>query len=184
LELSDRELFERYKHDVYALCRYMVRDASDAEDLCQETFIQALSVDRSSVEQLKPWLIRIAINRCNNHLGRSRRRRVKETLAFMLRGRERGNPVEERMERMEASTEMNRLYSRLPAKIRMTLTLRYVNDLSLQEIADVLSVPLGTVKSRMHKGHGMLRKWIGPSLKEEKEGFTDGKRRDANEAVY
>ncbi|MGE7823663.1 RNA polymerase sigma factor [Paenibacillus sp. NPDC093718] len=81
--MNDRQLFKTYKEQVYLFCRYMLRSQSDAEDVCQEVFFKAMTADRSSVQNLKSWLLRIAANECNTLLRRRRNGWNKELLSFM-----------------------------------------------------------------------------------------------------
>lgn len=155
---SDRELFETYRLDVYRLCYYMLQNASDAEDVCQDVFVTVLRRDRSGIEQVKPWLMKIAVNRCKNHLDRRSRGMRKEWLSFLKFHPRFSETTEEKVERKERSTELLRLLGALPVKIRSAMTLRFVNDLSLQEIAQTLDIPVGTVKSRLHKGISLLQR--------------------------
>lgn len=151
--MTDKELFEAYSRDVYRLCLSMLNNRADAEDLCQDVFVKAFQYERAGHDYLKPWLLRIAMNLCRTHLKRTGNGRRKERLFFTLtRFRSASGPDEE-AERKEADSELDRLFRKLPGRIRDVLLLRYVGELSLSEIASVLEIPLGTVKSRLHKGH-------------------------------
>lgn len=154
---SDRELFEAYKHDIYKLCRYMTNNGADAEDICQEVFVKALGQDRSRVTEEKAWLLRIAANLCRNHYNRKKRGVLKEIRSvFLIKPPEPKQPEDE-VVRQEQSNEFVRLLAELPVKFRAVLTLRYGNGLSLEEVAHILEIPVGTVKSRIHKGLALMR---------------------------
>ncbi|AIQ54263.1 RNA polymerase sigma factor [Paenibacillus sp. FSL R7-0331] len=155
---SNRELFEAYSKTVYRTCYYMVQDASDAEDLCQEIFITLFRSDWQCVEHLKAWIMKITVNTCLNHLKRSQSLRQKIAQNLHLWGSAKSEePVERLVEQKETAQEWAGYMSRLPAKIRAVLTLRYMHDFSLAEIAEALSIPVGTAKSRQHKGIKMMR---------------------------
>lgn len=164
--LNDRELFETYKEQVYRLCRYMMQNPSDAEDLCQEVFVKALLADRSQVRDLKSWLLRIASNECNSVLRRRKNGWAKELRAYLLARPRLGNPVEESADRHEIKAEFDRMYGKLPDKIRLAVTLRYANDMSVPEIAGVLGIPEGTVKSRLNRGIKLLQQMAAFQEKE------------------
>ncbi|MFP4975752.1 RNA polymerase sigma factor [Paenibacillus sp. CN-4] len=154
---SNRELFEAYSKDVYRTCYYMVQNAADAEDLCQEVFI---TVFRSEWEQVKfprAWIMKIAVNTCLNHLKRSSnlQKKVADNL-YLWKGRAEAT-VEQTFEEKETAQEWSSYMLRLPAKIRAVLTLRYMHDFSLTEISEALSIPVGTAKSRLHKGLKLLK---------------------------
>lgn len=155
---SNRELFESYNKDVYRTCYYMVHDAADAEDLCQEIFITVFRSQWRNVEYLKPWIMKITVNACLNHLKRQRslqHKVVANLHLFQERGT--GGSVEGLIEQKETSREWEVHLSRLPVKIRAVLTLRYMHDFSLAEVSEALSIPVGTTKSRLHKGLKLMK---------------------------
>jgi RNA polymerase sigma-70 factor (ECF subfamily) len=155
--VDDKTMFEAYSRDVYRLCYSMVRNRADAEDLCQDVFVRAFRQERSGIDRPKPWLMRIAMNACRTHLKRTRSGRLKEQRHFFLLSRYRAIGPDEEAERKEAGGELDKLLRLLPERIREVLVLRYVGELNLAEIAGVLDIPEGTVKSRLHKGHAKLK---------------------------
>ncbi|MBN3524893.1 RNA polymerase sigma factor [Paenibacillus apiarius] len=155
--MTDREFFERYNKEVYRTCYYMLRDASDAEDICQEVFMKALTSGWQQVEYLKTWLMRITVNHCLNHLRRRKTRRMKEKMLLLFQ-REQAEPSALSMvERQETEDEWKRRMAQLPDKIRAVVTLRYTNDFALAEIAEILEIPIGTVKSRLNRGLKLMK---------------------------
>ncbi|MBD0378570.1 RNA polymerase sigma factor [Paenibacillus sp. WST5] len=163
--MTDRELFETYRKDIYLLCYYMLQHVSDAEDICQETFVKAFQIDRCTIEKMKPWLIRIAVNLCKNQLERSKRGKLKELKLFLLQTMHLSEPAETVFERIEGDRQLERWLQALPVKIRAVMTLRYINDLPLAEVAEVLDIPLGTVKSRLNKGLQLAKKHLNTETK-------------------
>ncbi|WP_159882269.1 RNA polymerase sigma factor [Paenibacillus puerhi] len=168
--MNDRELFQTYRNDVYYLCYYLLQNAADAEDMCQETFVRALQADRSRVESLKPWLLRIAANLCSSHGKRRSQGTWKEWTSFLLQPKQSHEPAEESVMRQEGERDLERWLGKLPPKLRSVLALRYVSELSHQEIADCLDIPLGTVKSRMSKGMQLLREQLEAGIHEKWKG--------------
>ncbi|MEK3884467.1 RNA polymerase sigma factor [Paenibacillus sp. PL2-23] len=154
---SDKELFEANKEDVYKLCRLMSSSQSDAEDICQEVFVKALGQDRSRITEEKAWLLRIAANLCRNQYSRRKRGLQKELLSYFLRKPALPLQPDDQVIRREQQDEFVKWLEELPIKLRAALSLRYGNGLSLEETAKVLDIPLGTVKSRIHKGLAVLR---------------------------
>lgn len=155
--MTNHQLFETYRSDVYRICYYMLGQAADAEDLCQEVFLTAFRADRAGIDNLKPWLLRIAVNRCVNLLKRRGNLRSKlANYSHLLVGKAERTP-EDRIEQREASEEWADRLARLPVKIRTVVSLRFVHDLGISEIAELLDIPPGTVKSRQHKGLKLLR---------------------------
>ncbi|WP_166246179.1 RNA polymerase sigma factor [Paenibacillus turpanensis] len=155
--MDDELFFKTYSRDVYRYCLYMTQNKQDAEDLCQEVFVTALQQELHRIERPKAWLMRLALNQCRNYFARRKRGAAKEWLSYLLSRTNRGEQVEETFLRKETAVEFGKLYSKLPEKIRSVMTLCYINELSLQEAAEVLDVPLGTVKSRLHRGLSQLR---------------------------
>ncbi|RCW49348.1 RNA polymerase sigma factor [Paenibacillus prosopidis] len=158
--LTGKELFEAYNKDVYRMCLHMLRNASDAEDLCQEVFIAAMRKEWNNIEHRKAWLLKIAVNRCLNHLRKTRLVRTKEKVFEWLFTETAVKTVDYMVEEREAALEYSLLLQNLPLKIRAVVTLRYVQELTHVEIADVLNIPIGTVKSRLHKGMKLLKVMI------------------------
>lgn len=173
---SNRELFETYNKDVYRTCYYMVHDAADAEDLCQEVFITVFRSKWENVEYLRAWIMKIALNICLNHLKRTRslQKKVTENL-YLWKGQAEAT-VEQTFEEKETAEEWASYMSCLPVKIRAVLTLRYMHDFSLAEISEALSIPLGTAKSRLHKGLRLMEsilKDTGVDDEERREEFYE-----------
>jgi len=164
--MNDRELFETYKEQVHRLCYFMMHNRSDAEDICQEVFVKAILTDRSQIREMKPWLLRIASNECNSVLRRRKNGWTKELGAYLLSRPHLSNPVEESVDQWEIKMEFCKLYSKLPDKIRMVVTLRYMNELTVPEISNVINIPEGTVKSRLNRGIKLLQNMAAPQVKE------------------
>ncbi|CAH1055817.1 RNA polymerase sigma factor [Paenibacillus pseudetheri] len=155
---TNRELFEAYNKDVYRTCYYMVHDAADAEDLTQDVFITVFRTNRENVEHLKAWIMKITVNHCLNHLKRKRtlQQKVSDNLYLFEKSPE--IPVEQLIEMREMTMEWAKYLRKLPVKLRVVITLRYMHDFSLAEVSELLSIPLGTTKSRLHKGLKVLRR--------------------------
>ncbi|AET57903.1 RNA polymerase sigma factor [Paenibacillus terrae] len=155
---SNRELFDRYQRDVYRTCYYMVHDPSDAEDLTQEVFITLFRSNREHIEQLKAWIMKVTVNHCLNYLKRRNSLHTKVSANPHLFTGIESKPVDRLVEERESAEEWAVYMNRLPAKIRAVLTLRYMYDFTLGEISELLSIPLGTVKSRTHKGLRLMER--------------------------
>lgn len=164
--MTDREIFESYRNDVYYLCYYLLKNAADADDICQEVFMKAFQADRSRIERMKPWLIRIAANLCKNHLDRKKRGVLKELKHFVLQGLQRSEAADISLMRKEGELELASWLQALPIKIRPVMALKYVHELSLAEIAESLGIPLGTAKSRLNKGLSLIKKQMNKDNQE------------------
>jgi RNA polymerase sigma-70 factor (ECF subfamily) len=151
-------LVERHHSSLLGfLYRLTGGDRSLAEDLTQEAFLRALrSIQQyRSAQRFKPWLYAIAVNAARDHFKRA------EMRYGMLLGDDDvdglADPVEWDDTRLDASQQVATAIAALPAHQREAILLRYYQDLSLAEIAEVLAIPIGTVKSRLSLGLRQLR---------------------------
>ncbi|KKO53918.1 RNA polymerase sigma factor [Paenibacillus sp. DMB20] len=165
--MTDREFFEQYNKDVYRTCYYMLRNASDAEDVCQEVFMKALNSGWQQVEYLKTWLMRITVNHCLNHIRASKTRRMKEAMLTLFQRDKAAPSTLTLVEQQETKDEWKRRMDRLPDKIKVVVMLRFTNDLPLADIAEVLDIPLGTVKSRLNRGLKLMKNMMDELDEEE-----------------
>jgi RNA polymerase sigma-70 factor, ECF subfamily len=165
-EKAYRELVEQYQAQVYSLALRMVRRAEDAEDLTQETFVRMFrALSRYDTERsFAAWLFTIASRLCIDHI---RRRKVSP---ISLTQRERDSEEEYQIEvedpglkpdevatYAEEERRTTDLIDSLPPHYRIVVILRHQQDLSYEEIAEALHLPLGTVKARIHRARGLLR---------------------------
>jgi RNA polymerase sigma-70 factor (ECF subfamily) len=165
-----RQLVERYQGAVYNLAYRMLGSPDEAEDAAQEIFIRLYRqlARYDTARKFSTWTLAIATNYCIDQLRRRRMQLVPlENVIPWARAREAG-PEARALDR-EAHDEMQVLLRRLPEKYRAVLILRYWQELSCAEIANVLAVPEGTVKTQLHRA----RKALGKLLEER------GERRDA-----
>ncbi|MDO3409305.1 RNA polymerase sigma factor [Saccharibacillus sp. CPCC 101409] len=158
--MTNKELFETYRSDVYRTCYYMLGQAADAEDICQEVFMTAFRSGWQHIDNVQAWLLRIAVNRCLNLLKRRTTLRSKLTTHSRLLVRAPEQTPDAAAEDREAAEEWAGYLGRLPIKIRAVISLRYIHDLAIAEIAEILKIPAGTVKSRQHKGLKLLKQML------------------------
>ncbi|OWA34512.1 RNA polymerase subunit sigma-70 [Saccharibacillus sp. O16] len=169
--MDDKLLFQTYKEDVYRYCLYMLRSQTDAEDISQEVFVKAMLADRSKVEHIKAWLMRIAYNECHSLAQRRTNGNRKEQKAFAIQLPLKPSPsVEKDYERAETADEFGKLLNRLKPKVKEALLLYYMADLTAAETAEALGIPLGTAKSRINRGLKMLRKLYEKTPEAVEEG--------------
>jgi RNA polymerase sigma-70 factor, ECF subfamily len=161
------ELVTRYRVRVIALVRRMLtssQTAIDPEDIAQEAFLDAYRRRQTFRRgaQFRPWLYGIAVNRCVDKI----RVMDRESTLTLL-------PSDEASESVIASAEMapletvirsqeisdiDREITHLPAKLRAVLVLRYVDDLSYEEIASACALPIGTVKTHLFRARAELKR--------------------------
>jgi len=146
---DDRERFESWvtEHQpvVFRAAYLILRDRSGAEDVAQETFIRAFrTLERSDPgETVRPWLYRIAVNTALNEL----RRRRRESTAY---ARSVASDEVDPTAASETRSVVAEAIDKLPDNQRVAIICRYFLDLSEREMASVLGVRPGTVKSRLH----------------------------------
>ena len=161
-----RQLVERYQGAVYNLAYRMLGDPGDAEDAAQEIFVRIYrQLGRyDPARKFSTWTLAIATNYCIDQLRRRRMQLVPlENIIPWARAREAG-PEGEAITQ-EQRDEVQRLITQLPEKYRAPLVLRYFDELSCAEIAEVLGLPEGTVKTQIHRA----RKALGKLLAEGEE---------------
>jgi len=154
--------------EVYTLARYLLHDASDAEDAVQECYLRALRhFDTFRGPAIKPWLFAILRNVCNGEFARRSRAactkdgETQEGESDVPLWQEAAISPESEVLRQRDAKTVRRLVTELPEPFREAIVLREINDLSYREIADVIGVPVGTVMSRLARARSMLRKaWI------------------------
>ena len=169
-EAAYRELIRRYERPVFSLVLRMVRDRQLAEDLAQETFIKALNAISSYRPEFKfsSWIFKIANNAAIDHL----RRRELDTLsidgapnatsaedieATALQVGDKGETPLAELEARELGTAIEQAIGRLRPEYRSCIMLRHVEGLAYEEIAQLLDLPLGTVKTYIHRARHELR---------------------------
>jgi RNA polymerase sigma-70 factor, ECF subfamily len=152
-ESAQREVFERYKDRVFSIAvEYLRGDESAAKDVTQEVFVKAFRGVRTFREDARftTWLYRLVTNACVDELRRHRR------LVFMGDVPQHLHPATHQSEPAEFDREVKTALARLSPKLRMVILLRYFEDLSYDEIAEVLGVTSGTVASRLNRAHRAL----------------------------
>jgi RNA polymerase sigma-70 factor (ECF subfamily) len=169
-EAAYRELVRRYERPVFSLVLRMVRDRQLAEDLAQETFVKALNAIATYRPEYKfsSWIFKIANNAAIDHL----RRREVNTLSLdgapnatsqedieataLQVGDKAETPLAE-LESRELGTAIERAIGHLRPEYRSCILLRHVEGLAYEEIAQMLDLPLGTVKTYIHRARHELR---------------------------
>ncbi len=158
------QLVHRYERELFGYLRHYLGDAEQAEDVFQQTFLQVhLKCEQFEPgRKLRPWLYTIATNQAIDLQRRNRRHRLPSldrrsggdsqdetgTLGQLLDSPEPG-PAQ-RAELAERRAEVRRAVAELPEPTRQVVLLVYFQGLKYREAADVLSIPVGTVKSRLH----------------------------------
>ncbi len=153
-------LYDRHQGLVFRTALAITGDAEAAADLLQEVFLRlhrfASHID--SERPLEPWLYRMTTNLSYTWVKRHNRLlRPLEDVADWISGNRKDTPAV-RSEINESWRQIKQALSSLPLSHRGVVVLYYIDDLSIQEIADILEIPVGTVKSRLHYSRQALRK--------------------------
>ncbi len=166
-----REIVNRYKNALYAFLRRFVNQQSLVEEVFQETFLQ-LFMSRDSFDPsrpLRPWLFTIAANKAKDFL-RKQHRTAAIPLGTMAEQEEMSfddvlncltsdtRVPYERLERRETARRVRAVIADMPESLREILILAYFNKFSYKQMAEILSIPIGTVKSRLHTAVGRFAK--------------------------
>jgi RNA polymerase sigma-70 factor (ECF subfamily) len=159
------EIVQNYSRRIYNLAYRFTSRADTAEDLTQEVFIRVYrSLDQYNPKQgdLQNWLMRLARNLIIDDY-RKRQRAPQDEAADDLEDhqyhlRAAGNTVQREMERRELGVQVQAGIDKLSADLRTCVILRDIEELSYQEIVDLLEIPEGTVKSRINRGRIELAK--------------------------
>lgn len=156
-------LFDRYYPQVYRTALVITHDDDIAADIAQDCFLRlhqyAHRIDTTL--PLSPWLYRVTVNLAYTWLSRRKRRRISlESLVDQLMMPARFSP-DHAAERAETQAHVRAAISQLPFNQRVVVVLHYLNGLSLEEIAEVVECPVGTVKSRLHYARKTLRRHLG-----------------------
>ena len=161
-----KELLRRYRRSVYSLTYRMVGNREEARDLAQEVFIRAFrSLHRyDPTRPFSSWIFKIASNLCIDYY------RKKRLSTVSIHDTYDGDDERPRVELVDpeplpdevfqSQTQRERLdvlLASLPPRYRVVVQLRHKSDLSYEEIATELAIPIGTVKARLHRAHRLLR---------------------------
>ena len=166
-------LVRKYQHRTVALIGRYVHDWSEAQDVAQDTFIRAYRAmgNFRGDAQFSTWLHRIAVNTAKNHLVANKRRPPggdvdiddAEQFESGLRLRDNDTPERELM-RHEMEQTVMRAVEALPEELRVAITLREVEGLSYEEIAQQMQCPIGTVRSRIFRARDAIDVQLRPLM--------------------
>ncbi len=171
-------LVRKYQHRIAALIGRYIRDWSECQDVVQDTFIRAYRAigNFRGDAQFYTWLHRIAVNTAKNHLAANNRRPPTDDIEIGdaelydggARLRDTDTPERELM-RQEMELTVMRAVDALPEELRMAITLREVDGLSYEEIAQRMDCPIGTVRSRIFRAREAIDAQLRPLLDNPKQ---------------
>jgi len=170
-EAAFREIVTRYKNGLYAFLRRFLSRRDLIDDVFQETFIQ-LFTSRDSFDAtrpLRPWLFTIAANKAKDALRKWQRKSAipigtivdSEELSFgdVLNAITSDSRMpSDNLEKTENALRVEKIIANMPENLREILILSYFNRFSYKQMAEILSIPIGTIKSRLHTAVGRFAK--------------------------
>lgn len=180
---GDKRAFEllviKYQRKVARLLSRMVRDAAEVEDISQEAFIKAYRAlpGFRGESAFYTWLYRIAVNTAKNHLV-ARGRRAPTSTQFDNEEAEGFDDAESLRDNSTPDAELqskqiaqavNQAVDALPEELRTAITLREIDGLSYEEIAQMMDCPIGTVRSRIFRAREAIAEKIRPMLGTSKD---------------
>jgi RNA polymerase sigma-70 factor (ECF subfamily) len=172
-EKAYRELLDRYQRPVFSLIYRMVRDREQAEDLAQETFVKVFNhIDSFNPKyKFSSWIFKIASNLTIDALRKKDLNTVSldgsrhastpdEIDATRITVESRDENPEEFLEAKELGQEIESAIGRLRPEYRTAILLRHVEGRPYEEIAEIMGIPLGTVKTYIHRARGELKETL------------------------
>jgi len=175
-EAAYKELMENYRGAIYNLLYKMVRNREETEDLVQEAFMKAFKALPSFNEEyaFSTWLYKIAINNCIDHM----RKKKLKTYSINKPVRAKDGELDREFPDTSMSPDKKILsdersniigiaIDELPENYRTAILLRHKEERSYEEIAQILDIPLGTVKARIFRAREMLKKKLKDKIVRE-----------------
>jgi len=159
-----RTLYDAYKDRVYSLALYALSgDADAAADVTQQVFVKLMdSIDTFRGDaQFSTWLYRLVANACVDVQRRMKSRKWVSS-EELLETLPHPSSQEQSFARTHTAEIVKRAVFTLPTELRVTVLLRYFQELSYEEIAAALKCPVGTVASRLNRSHQLLAKALSP----------------------
>ena len=177
VQKGDKRAFDllviKYQHKIFAVISRFIRDSAEVQDVAQDAFIKAYRAlpNFRGDSAFYTWMYRIAINTAKNHLVARNRRPpasdldVEEAEYFPDNDNiHEMNTPERNLLRDELHGVIDQAFKDLPDDLRMAVTLRELDGLSYEEIAEVMECPIGTVRSRIFRAREAIDKKIQPLI--------------------
>ena len=147
------ELVRTYQHRVFGVAFRMLSNAAEAEEIAQEVFLRAHRglADFRGDAKLSTWLYAIASRLCLNRLGSGERAMTRGGDAVLMQLPHEASGPDTVLEQSELEAALHRAIAELPDERRIVVVLRDLEGLAYEEIAEALDLPVGTVRSRLHR---------------------------------
>lgn len=173
-----RALYEAYKDRVYSIAFYFFHgDGSAAGDVTQQVFLKLMQVMAKfhGESAFSTWLYRLVVNACVDRARRGHRDPLLADSAVLEAVPDPAASHEDLFVRGEVAQSVQAAIASLPPKLRFAILLRYFDELSYADMAKALNCSIGTVASRLSRGHRLLAKKLAPLRRAlPREGFVKG----------
>ena len=169
------QFIAEYGADIYSFCCCLTGSRQEADDLYQETFLRAVEKQKhlDTAGSPKSYLLSVAVYLWKNQRRKAGwRKRIADTEYYgqedtEMRWEDLSDDLpEQKVIRQEMQKTVRAAVLRLPDKMKVTVLLYYMEERNIEEIAEILHIPKGTVKSRLHQARGILRKELEHMLYE------------------
>ena len=159
-------IIDAYERRIYQHCYRLLGSFHDAEEVTQEAFVKAYTKIHTfkNKQKFSPWIYRIATNTAVDWMRKKKPLyildqpiAVGENITYLDHVKNTSETPEETIEQKENQDEMQQFLLQLPSKYRVVLVLRYMDELSIKEMSEVLDLPIGTIKTQLHRGIEALR---------------------------
>ncbi|MCA9870870.1 MAG: RNA polymerase sigma factor [Caldilineae bacterium] len=153
-------LYNKYRSQVYRAALAITNDTGAAEDILQDCFLRLhANIDRiDGSTPISPWLHRVTVNLAYNYVAKRKRRANPAESVFEALHATANHSMERHVESAATRDEVQEAIDSLSLPHRVVITLFYLSEFSIEEIAYILDCPVGTVKSRLHYARNILRK--------------------------
>lgn len=159
------ELVNRYQRQIFSLAFRLTNNYEDAGDLTQEVFLHLFKVlDKFDGERkFFSWMYRIATNVCYNALKKKPKESysLDNVIDFVSPVPDRNSQPEDYFEAKEVQEMVHKAIAELPENFRVPMVLRYLQDMSYQQISETMELPVSTIETRLYRGRQMLQKRLG-----------------------
>jgi len=154
------DIYEKYATDVLRVCHFYLGDRQKAEDVCQDVFVRLLTHNPElQPGREKAWLLKVALNRCRDlWRGAWVKRVVLGSPMFELVA------APDEFSQMADQQEMMNAINQLPANFKEVILLHYYQGYGINEIAEMMDLPEGTISSRLSRGRKKLESILSPHM--------------------
>ncbi len=173
------ELYHRHANRLFGYVRKMTAGQEvEVEDLVQEIFIRVAKAapNYKATAKFSTWLYRVATNTCLNALDRKKRHPHLRVIKGSTENKSRSGCPASVLELAEGKVALNKAMKTLPNKQRAVFVLRQVEELSYEEIAAALELPLGTVKTHLHRARAQLARSLSDFLGNNSSTIAKGQK--------